>query len=243
MSVLYLDCFSGISGNMALAALVDAGADPHQLEKDLKQLPIEPFSLHWERVLKRGVTALHLTVKTDENIPSKSHRHYHQIETMIKEAHYSDQVKEWAISIFRPIAVAEAKIHHTTVEKVHFHEVGAVDSIVDIVGFALALEQLNISEIYSSPIPVGGGFVECAHGTYPVPAPATLEILKGIPLSPSSIQGEMTTPTGAGIIAGLSKSSGPLVPMVVEHIGYGAGTKDFPDQPNVLRAILGFCQS
>jgi uncharacterized protein (TIGR00299 family) protein len=158
---------------------------------------------------------------------------------MIEEAELDPRVTARALAVFEKIAVAEAKIHNVPVETVHFHEVGALDSIVDVVGIALALEELKIDQLYAGPVPTGNGYVRCDHGLYPVPAPATMEMLKGIPLRFTSIQKELTTPTGAGVASALVKQFGPLPAMTVESIGYGAGTRDLPDQPNVLRVLVG----
>jgi uncharacterized protein (TIGR00299 family) protein len=264
MRIAYLDCFSGISGDMLLAALVDAGADREQVEQQLRKLPLDSFRLEWKRVVKKGVSALKLDV-IDETQPDKPkqlhvihhhhhhddhhhhhdhdhhhhHRSYQDIVEMIEAADLPPRATARALAIFEKIAAAEAKIHNVPVETVHFHEVGALDSIVDVVGIALALDQLEIDQLYSGPIPTGNGYVRCDHGLYPVPAPATMEMLKGIPLRFTSIQKELTTPTGAGVAAALVKQFGPLPAMTVEAIGYGAGTRDLPDQPNVLRVLVG----
>ncbi|WP_010271450.1 LarC family nickel insertion protein [Paenibacillus senegalensis] len=240
MNIAYFDCFSGISGDMSLAALVDAGADREYIERELGKLQIEPFQLEWVKVIKCGVSALKLNVIEDKETPPAHHRHYSEIVKFIKEAQFSPRVTDYSLKIFEQIAIAEGKIHNLPVEKVHFHEVGAIDSIVDVVGVALALDSLNIDEIISAPVPLGYGKIRCDHGIYPVPAPATLEMMKGIPLADSKLNMEMTTPTGAGIISGLASSFSPGVPrMTVRAIGYGAGTKDLPSQPNVLRVIIG----
>lgn len=223
-----------------LGALIDIGADVDEIEKTLTALPIEPFSLKVESVVKKGITAQQFTVVETEK-RATDHRHYTTIQKMIVEAEkLSQRVKDMSLQIFEPIAKAEAKIHGTTLERVHFHEVGAVDSIVDIVGTALALEQLEIERIIASPVAVGSGTITIDHGTYPVPAPATLEILKGIPIEATSVRGELTTPTGAGILKGLVQEFGPLPNIVVEKIGYGAGKKELEDRPNVLRVVCGY---
>jgi len=239
MKVLYFDCFSGISGDMSLAALIDAGADRDYIEQELKKLPIEPFQLEYGKVTKKGVTALKLNVVIDPNSQMIQHRHYSDIIQMIDQSDLPLKAKEKAIKVFHKIGEAEAKIHNIPLEKVHFHEVGAVDSIVDIIGVALALENLKIEQIYTSPIPLGSGQIKIDHGIYPIPTPATLEILKGIPIRSCTIQSEMTTPTGAGIVAALGSDFTGYPSMTIERIGYGAGTKDFDDRPNVLRAIIG----
>ncbi len=267
MRIAYLDCFSGISGDMTLAALVDAGADREAIERELHKLPLGPFQLQWRTVVKQGISALKLDVidehshdhdhhghdhahhhdhhdhdhhhhHHDDRHPH-AHRRYKEIVAMIESAGLAPRVTQRALTIFAKIGSAEAKIHNIPVETVHFHEVGALDSIVDIVGVALALESLDVEQLYCGPIPTGNGYVHCQHGLYPVPAPATLELLTGIPLRATAIEKELTTPTGAGIAAALSSAFGPLPAMTVESIGYGAGTRDLPGQPNVLRVIVG----
>lgn len=252
MRIAYLDCFSGISGDMLLAALVDAGADRDRIEGELRKLSLGDFRLEWKKVIKAGVSALKLDV-IDETAPAQqpfktlkvlgshdhNHRGYKEIVEMIKAADLAPRVTARALAIFERIAVAEAKIHHVPVETVHFHEVGALDSIVDVVGISLGLEELEIEQLYSGPIPTGNGYVRCDHGLYPVPAPATMEMLVGIPLRKTDINKELTTPTGAGVAAALVREFGPLPSMTVETIGYGAGTRDLPDQPNVLRLLVG----
>ncbi len=223
-----------------MGALVDLGADLEAIEAKLATFPIEPFSLKVEGVIKKGIYAQQFTVEEKEDERATNHRHYSTIKKMIDESEVlSDRVKEMSLRIFHPIAEAEAKIHHSSLEKVHFHEVGAVDSIVDIVGTALALEQLGVERIVASPVVVGSGTIHIDHGVYPVPAPATLEMLTDVPIERTTIRGELTTPTGAGILKGLVTEFGPLPSMTIEKIGYGAGQKDFKDHPNVLRATLG----
>ncbi|MDQ1911987.1 nickel pincer cofactor biosynthesis protein LarC [Paenibacillus sp. GD4] len=240
MKILYLDCFSGISGDMTLGALVDAGADRSYIEEELKKIKIEPFALEWKRVNKRGISALKLDVLLDPHTPPKHHRHYSEIVDIITRAGFSERTVKLSLAIFEKIAISEAKIHDIPVERVHFHEVGAIDSIVDVIGAALAIDSLGIEKIYSSPVPLGSGTVHCDHGIYPVPAPATLEMMRGLPIVPTSYSLEMTTPTGAGIISGLvDEFARGLPPMIVDSIGYGAGTRDLPNQPNVLRVVVG----
>jgi uncharacterized protein (TIGR00299 family) protein len=240
MRILYFDCFSGMSGDMSLAALVDAGADVNYIENELAKIKIEPFSLSWKRVNKRGISALKMDVILDPNALPKHHRHYSEIVEMITKAGFSPRATAISLAIFEKIGVAEAKIHNIPIEKVHFHEVGAIDSIVDVIGVALAIDSLEIERILSSPVPLGSGTVLCDHGLYPVPAPATLEMMRGLPIAPTPYSLEMTTPTGAGIISGMVNDfSASLPPMIIESIGYGAGTRDLPNQPNVLRVIVG----
>lgn len=242
MRILYFDCFSGISGDMTLGALVDAGADKHAIEAGLAKLALDPFTIQWNHVVKRGISATKADVVPDNK--SHGHRHYSDIVKMIEQADLEKSVKETSLAIFQKIGEAEAKIHNISLEKVHFHEVGAVDSIVDVVGTAIALHQLAVDRIIASPVPLGSGTVRCDHGLYPVPAPATLEMMKGLPVAPTKHSVELTTPTGAGIIAGtVQQFSRGLPSMIVEEIGYGAGTRDLEDQPNVLRVVIGKSKS
>lgn len=306
MRTLYLDCFSGISGDMMIGALIDLGGDPTFLEEELKKLKIEEeYKLNWEKVVKNGITSTKFDVLLKNNtagrhdhdhVDSHEHDHHHHehehnhhehehhhhehehhhhhehdhhhdhhhhhehdhhdghehnhthahhhrtykdIVKMIETAELSNEVKQTALSIFKKIGEAEGHIHGLPLEKVHFHEVGAVDSIIDIVGAAILLHQLDIKKVKSSAIPVGTGRIHIDHGIYPVPAPATLEMLKGVPIEQSEVRFELTTPTGAAIVSVLVEEFCTLPSMEVKAIGYGAGTKTFKDRPNVLRVILG----
>jgi pyridinium-3,5-bisthiocarboxylic acid mononucleotide nickel chelatase len=332
MKTLYFDCFSGISGDMVIGALIDAGADPNHLVKELKKLKLEDeYELRWTKVIKNGITSTKFDVvltnedhthihshshshdhdhhhdhthehsqthdhnhdhehthshdhdhehthihdhshdheqsHTHEHIHDHSHDHEHihthdhhhghghshthdhhhhhdhraysEIVHLIKNAGFSEQVETLALKIFKKIGEAEGLIHGIPLEKVHFHEVGAIDSIIDIVGAAILLEQLGNPAVKASSVPVGFGKIHIDHGIYPVPAPATLEILKGVPLEQTTIRGELTTPTGAAIVAVLAEEFCTLPSMRVEAIGYGAGTKTFSTHPNVLRVIIG----
>ena len=229
---------------MTLAALVDAGADREYIETELNKIQIEPFSLEWKRTNKNGISALKLDVILDPDHTPTHHRHYSAIVKMIQSAGFSEQATALSLAIFEKIAISEAKIHGVPIEKVHFHEVGAIDSIVDVIGVALALDSLQIERIISSPVPLGSGTTRCDHGIYPIPAPATLDMMRGLPIAPSSYPVEMTTPTGAGIISGVVQEFSKGLPqMIVDSIGYGAGTRNLPDQPNVLRAVVGHTDS
>lgn len=256
MKVLYFDCFSGISGDMTVGALVDLGVDPKIIEQELKKLNLEDdYDLQWEKVVKKGIAATKMNViltnqtehQHDHNHPHdhphnhhiNDHRHYETIVQLILDTELSESVKQMSLSIFERIAKSEARIHNLPLEKVHFHEVGAIDSIVDIIATAVAIDQLKPDKIVSSSIPTGSGKIRIDHGIYPVPAPATLEILRDVPLLESDIAFELTTPTGAGIIAALVDDFGTIPSMQVRQIGYGAGTKDFTDRPNVLRILFG----
>jgi uncharacterized protein (TIGR00299 family) protein len=235
MRIAYLDCASGISGDMTLAALIDAGVDLVAVQRGIDSLGLPSCRLAIAEVKKKGFRALQLTV---EHEPEHKHRHLHHITGMIDQSVLTPRQRELATRVFRKLAEAEAKVHGSTIEKVHFHEVGAVDSIADIVGSAIAWDLLGVERIVCSPIPTGRGFVEIAHGRCSIPAPATAELLTGVPLAASDVEGELTTPTGAAIVAALADAFGPLPAMTIERIGYGAGQKDFP-HPNILRLVVG----
>ncbi|WP_408009290.1 nickel pincer cofactor biosynthesis protein LarC [Pseudalkalibacillus sp. A8] len=257
MKCLYLDCQSGISGDMTLTALVDLGADIQYITEELQNLPIDDFKLGVRQVDKKGIASKELMLELFN--PSGGHHHHahehhhghehghdeHHHEhrkaaTILEMIEHSDlpvRVKERSKAVFEVIAQAEGKIHGMDPADVHFHEVGAMDSIIDVIGVCLALDNLNIGRIIASPVPTGYGKVQMAHGLYPIPAPATAEILKGIPLADFHVEAELTTPTGAGFLKALVSEFGQLPAVTMERIGYGAGKKNF-DHPNVLRAIL-----
>lgn len=237
MKVAYFDCFSGISGDMCLGAIVDAGLDIATLEGELNGLALPGYSITSRRVVKQGISA----VKADVNIAAtvkQKPRGLAEITSILSQSRLPEQVKEDALRIFHKLVEAEARVHGVSVEAAHLHEVGAVDAIVDVVGTVLGLHLLGISAVYASPLPLGSGVVCCSHGMLPVPAPATLELVKGIPTLPGPEASELVTPTGAAIIGTLAKDIGPLPPMTIESAGYGAGEKNFP-HPNVLRLIIG----
>jgi uncharacterized protein (TIGR00299 family) protein len=239
MRIAYLDCASGISGDMTLGALVDAGAELAVIQTGIDSLGLPGCRLAATEVKKRGFRATQITI---EHEPEHKHRHLHHITAMIDGSVLTARQKDVARRIFQRLAEAEAKVHGSSVEKVHFHEVGAVDSIADIVGSAIGFDLLGVERVICSPIPTGRGFVEIAHGRCSIPAPATGELLRGIPLVELDVEGELTTPTGAAIVAALADDFGPLPTMTVEQIGYGAGQKDFT-QPNILRLIVGTAAS
>jgi pyridinium-3,5-bisthiocarboxylic acid mononucleotide nickel chelatase len=232
----YLDCGSGISGDMSLAALVDAGVSLDALNGAVGSLGLPGCRLRAQEVKKNGFRATQISVDYE---PEHAHRHLHHILAMIDGGRLSQRQKDLARRIFTRLAEAEAKVHGTGVEQVHFHEVGAADSIADIVGAAVGWDLLAVDRIVASPVPTGMGKIRIAHGELSVPAPATAELLRGIPLAESTVQGELTTPTGAAILATLVDSFGPLPPMKIERIGYGAGQKDFAERPNILRLLVG----
>ena len=238
MKIAYLDTVSGIAGDMTMAAFVSAGLSIDELGFELKKLPLPGFELIGKHVMRNAISAVHLEVAISHT--PHYHRHLKDINNLIDASHLSQRVKEVAKSIFHVIGRAEAKIHDTTLEKIHFHEVGAVDSIVDIVGTAICLEKFGIERVYTSPVRLGsGGTVNTQHGVMPTPTPATLEILREYPTVLTNIPDELTTPTGAGIVKALS--SGVLSDEVirVHTVGYGAGSKELPQLPNLLRVVIG----
>jgi uncharacterized protein (TIGR00299 family) protein len=239
MKIAYFDCFSGASGDMLLGALIDAGVDLAALEGELRRLPIAGWKISAGKTKKKGIAATQVQVESGEHHP---HRGLGEILKLIEAgagAGLSRRASALASRIFTRLGEAEAKIHNTTTEKIHFHEVGAIDAIVDIAGSAIAFEMLGIEEFFCSPLNVGSGHIEAAHGTLPVPAPATAELLLGAPTYSSGIERELVTPTGAAIITTVAKSYGPMPAMKVSKIGYGSGTADLPTQANVLRIFLG----
>ena len=238
MRVAYFDTLAGISGDMTLGAFLHAGVPVDVLTAELKKLNLGGFELAVSRIKRNGIGAFKVDVVISE-APSY-HRHLSNINEIIERSSLSKAVQETAKKIFYEVAVAEAAVHESTIEKVHFHEVGAVDSIVDIVGTAICLEQLGIEKVHSSPVKVGsGGTVNTQHGTMPVPTPATMEILKGYPIVLTEIPFELTTPTGAAIIKALSAGPLPLEQIRVHSIGFGAGTRELHAVPNLLRVLIG----
>jgi uncharacterized protein (TIGR00299 family) protein len=232
----YFDCFSGISGDMTLGAFIDLGVPVEQLRHDLSRLSIEPFTITAVPVQRHGIRATQCAIQAPE---THSHRSLSDIRHIIDKSDLSDSVKVSALSIFNRLASAEAGIHGCDIDAVHFHEVGAVDAIIDIVGCCLCLEYLGITQVKASALPQGYGFVDCRHGRLPLPAPATLAILKDIPVYGMAVQGELVTPTGAAIIATLGKAFGPIPAIAVSSIGYGAGHKAYASHPNLLRIVTG----
>jgi pyridinium-3,5-bisthiocarboxylic acid mononucleotide nickel chelatase len=271
MRIAYLDCFSGISGDMFLGALVDAGVAPEIFERAVAALDVGA-KLDISRVNRSGISATKVGVivngeedaprssdplsthehsHTHEHVPHHEHEHKHggakhqhgrgliEIREIIRQAALNESAKKIAIAMFEKLGHAEAKIHNIPVEKIHFHEVGAVDALVDITCAAVGAEALGVDEIICSPLNVGGGTVTCAHGTFPVPAPATVELLKGVPVFSSGLQAELVTPTGAAIVRTLATRFASFPEMKIEKAGYGAGTRDFPAHANVLRITIG----
>jgi uncharacterized protein (TIGR00299 family) protein len=242
MKILYLDCYAGISGDMTVAALLDLGVPLEYLCGELHKLglPSGSYELSTSRTERQHMPALKFDVTVHDQ---HTHRHYAGIDALIAGSGLSDSVKEKARSIFRRLAEAEARVHGVEVEQVHFHEVGAIDSIVDIVAVAICLEFLKVEKLYASALPLGSGFVNTAHGRLPVPAPATADLLQGLPVHGKCGSGERVTPTGAAIVAALVCESGQHPDMLLERIGCGAGGKDFSDCPNIVRAFLGYARA
>jgi len=238
MNIIYLDCYAGISGDMTVGALLDLGVPLEHLQAELAKLKLPPnsYCLSANRTQRRHAGALKFDVAVHDH---HSHRHYGGIDAMIAASSLPGPVKERARSIFRRLAEAEARVHGVPLDEVHFHEVGAVDSIVDIVGTAICLDYLGVEEVYAAALPLGGGFVETAHGRLPVPAPATAALLQGLAVHGECGEGERVTPTGAAIVAALAVGTGSRPAMRLERVGSGAGNKDFSDCPNILRAFLG----
>lgn len=268
MKIAYFDCFCGIAGDMALAALLDCGAPLDELKKALASLPIEDWEIRADNVLRSGIHGVKVTItqggKSDADELAHAHGHAHghahahhhdhshahhhehhhgrsmaEIRALIENSELNSRVQRDALAIFGKIAQAEAKMHHASPDEVHFHEIGGLDSLLDIVGVAWCLDWLGIEAVYASALPLSSGFVDCAHGRMPVPAPATLEILRGAPWTATDIVGELVTPTGAGILAALCQGYGASPGMTMETIGLGAGTKEFAERPNLLRVSVG----
>lgn len=233
--IAFFDCFSGISGDMTLGAFVDLGVPVDWLEETLKKNLLTDFDLSVTAISKMGIAAKKINVIARCN----EQRDYATIRDMITVSSLQDAVKTLSLQMFEKLATAESKIHKCPKEHVHFHEVGGVDAIVDIIGTALCIDFLGIRKVFASKIPIGTGFVNCSHGKLPVPAPATVEILKNIPVYGTDVPFEMVTPTGAVIVSTLAESFGNMPDMLVSKIGYGSGTRDLDSRPNLLRIFLG----
>ena len=240
MKTLYFDCFAGASGDMILGAMVAAGVEPDALREQLSRLNVDGFGIAFETVDRSGLSATYARVDTAHE---HKHRHLSDIKQIIEQSGVSDAAKKLSIQIFTRLAEAEARVHNEPVDHVHFHEVGALDAIVDIVGAAICFDLLKIDRFVSSPLHVGSGTIQMAHGRFPVPPPAVAELLKGVPFYSTDIQGELLTPTGAAIITTVCSEFGPIPVMKTEVTGYGAGTRQYKDFPNVLRVMLGETQA
>src|SRR3954469_94590 len=233
--VAHFDCFSGVSGDMVLGAVIDAGVPADAIRAALDSLSL-PIKLETERVKRCGFAATKATVEAADQ---EDYRFLPDVEAILAKGALTPKQRELATTIFRKVAEAESTVHGMPLERVHFHEVGALDSIADIVGAAVGLDLLGVERFTSSPVPTGSGTVKCAHGIMPVPTPGTAELLKGVPLAPSVIKTELTTPTGAAILTTVVSEYTATPAMTIERIGHGSGTKDFIEQPNILRLMVG----
>ena len=244
MKTIYFDCFAGAAGDMLVGALIDLGLDFTALEGELAKLGIDDYSISNDSVIKQGVTSHKFSV----NVSQETHHHHHeekgshhgaehhgrsysQIREILEKAPIPEAPKNRAIAAFHRLGVVEAGIHGVELDEIHFHEVGAVDSIIDVTGYFLGLHMLGIERVAASRLPVGSGFVQCAHGRMPVPAPATAKLLEGVPVAESNLEGEVLTPTGALLLAESAEFFGPMPEMTITRVGYGAGDKDQPDPP------------
>jgi len=236
MTVAYFDCFSGIAGDMILGAVIDLGVDIDFLKKEIEKLGISGYSIDVKKVEKNNVTAsdVYITVNEEE----QHHRSFKDIKKLIDESSLDNEVTYLSEKIFYNLAVAEGKVHNTSVDDVHFHEVGAIDSIIDIVGSVIGLKKLGVDHVFCSKLPLGSGFVNCSHGKIPIPAPATVELLRDIPVYQSNADHEMVTPTGAAVITTLADGFGEMPLMKIKKIGYGAG-KIQSKMPGLLRVYIG----
>lgn len=249
MKLLYLDCVGGISGDMLLGALIDLGLNLKTLRRELAKLKLDEFEISATRGVRQGISGTKFEVAVHEHGHHHHHGHHEHehhgrsfsdIKRLIESSKLGAEVKQHAIGAFRRLAVAEGKIHGVAPEKVHFHEVGAVDSIVDFIGACIGLRALGVERVVASaPLQTGFGFVDCAHGRFPVPAPATMELLKGVPTFAGDEEAELITPTGAALLREFAMEFGPMPAMTVQAIGYGLGSRNLPKSPNVLRALLG----
>lgn len=237
MKILVYDCFSGISGDMNLGAMIDLGVDKDFLISELGKLNLKGWELIAEKDQRHGIQGTKVTVR--QTHIEQGHRHLSDIEKIINSSSLDNKTKDLSLRIFMKVATAEAKVHGIQVEKVHFHEVGAIDSIIDIVGAAICYNNLDVDAVHVSTIELGIGFVNCDHGSLPVPAPATAEIIKGLPVKTGGVNFEATTPTGAAILAALCSDTGELRSVRLLKTAYGVGQKDNPDVPNLLRVFLG----
>ena len=236
MRIAYFDCFSGASGDMILGSLIDAGLSPGQLREELKKLRIPKVHLKVKKVLRGGISATQVIVEGKDE--KRSHRDLTEMLRIVERSGLEADVKEKSKEIFRRIASVEAKIHKKPMEEIHFHEIGGLDSVVDIVGAVWGFRQIGIDRLYVSKVNVGAGFVKCEHGILPVPAPATISLMEGKPIYSSGVEKELLTPTGAAILTSLASEFGQMPSMKVERIGYGAGWHDLP-HPNLLRLMIG----
>jgi uncharacterized protein (TIGR00299 family) protein len=238
LKIAYFDCFAGASGDMILGALMDAGLSIERLREEIAKLQLTHYALDVTKVVKKGIGGSQAQIVIDQDHHDHHHRHLSHIRDMIAASELDEKVKTRSTDIFVRLAEAEARVHRSTLEAVHFHEVGAIDAIIDVVGAVVGLAALGIDKVFCSPLHVGSGTIECAHGILPVPAPATAELIKGRPAYSTGVDGELLTPTGAAILTTLASGFGPMPAMTVNQVGYGAGTAD-PAIPNLLRVTIG----
>jgi len=237
MKLAYFDCFAGISGDMILGALIHLGVPADFIEETIRNIPLETFHLEIGTAARMGIHGQQVKVVVEDK--DKHTRNYKDIRLLINESPLPDTVKGLSLKIFGRLAEVEASIHNCSKDSVHFHELGGVDAIVDVVGAVLCMEWLGIGKVFASEIPVGKGFVTCEHGKLPVPAPATLALLDGVPVHGTGVSHELVTPTGAAILTSLSHDFGPMPKMLIRQIGYGVGSRDLKEMPNLLRVVLG----
>jgi len=237
MKIAYFDCFAGISGDMILGALIHLGVPPAFLEENIRNLPLDAFRLEVSTASRRGIHGKKVKVLVEED--SLSSRNYGDIVRMIEKSPLPERVRALSLEVFGRLAEVEGAIHNCPKEDVHFHELGGVDAIVDVVGATLCVDWLGLGKICASEIPVGKGFVNCRHGRLPIPAPATVSLLQGVPVYGTDVSHELVTPTGAAVLTSLCKAFGPMPRMVVQRVGYGVGTRDTEEMPNLLRVVIG----
>jgi len=237
MRIAYFDCFSGISGDMILGALMDLGLPKTKLEKELNKLSLRGYEIVYSSEARNEITGSKVKIALKEQ--EIDHRSFYDIKGLIDGSLLDNDIKKLSIEVFYRLAKVEAKIHGKDMENIYFHEVGAMDSIIDVVGSAIGITYFRFDQIYASRIPLGSGFVKCRHGILPLPAPATLELLRDKPVYEAGVEGELVTPTGAAIITTITDKFGSMPPMRIENIGYGVGDNEFEEFPNLLRVILG----
>src|SRR5688500_3151728 len=236
MKTISFDCFAGASGDMILGALVSAGVDARELKAQLALLGVPGYEIDFVTVNRSGISATHARVKTEAE---HKHRHLNDILKIINNSALQSSVKDRATQVFTRLAAAEAHVHNEPIEKVHLHEVGALDAIIDIVGAAICLELIGAQQFISSPLRVGKGTVKMSHGQFPIPPPAVAELLKGVPIYAGDLDGEFVTPTGAAIITSMCTGFGPMPAFILEQTGFGAGTREYENFPNALRVFVG----
>ena len=237
MKIAYLDCFSGISGDMFLGALLDCGLPRTVLRQQLSTLSLDPYTLSIKPVQRMNLSGCQITIGSRTR--KHPHRDLKEIKSIISKSQLPEPVKKLSLSAFERLAQVESKIHRKKISDVHFHEVGALDSIIDIVGTAIGIDYFNFDRVCASPLPLGSGFTTTEHGIIPIPSPATMALLKGVPVHGTSLNAELVTPTGAALITSLTSTYGPMPPMTIQKVGYGGGSRQHKDRPNLLRLVIG----